>query len=174
MSSDAGRRYGVSVADGDANAELRRKFNDLVAGVNSNSPRQLAAGLGGLAATPPDSLRRPDLRRPSRTDDVIFRVRVDLDHSAPPIWRRIDLRSDQTLDVLHQVLQVAFGWDDYHLHRFSLGGGPFDRHSTTSARPRRRWHGRRCGVGHRRIDETQMPAEFTVIRLSRITAMLSS
>ena len=27
------------------------------------------------------------------------------------------------------MLQAAFAWSDSHLHRFSLGGGPFDRHS---------------------------------------------
>lgn len=60
---------------------------------------------------------------------AIYRVRVDLDHARPPIWRRLDLRSDLTLDVLHHVLQAVFSWDDYHLHRFSLGGNPFDRDS---------------------------------------------
>jgi Plasmid pRiA4b ORF-3-like protein len=75
------------------------------------------------------SFARPDLRRPPRANPGIYRVRVDLDHSSPPIWRRLDLRSDLPLDVVHQVLQVAFNWDDYHLHRFSLGGGPFDQHS---------------------------------------------
>jgi hypothetical protein len=39
------------------------------------------------------------------------------------------VRSDVTLDVVHDVLQAAFGWLDYHLHRFSLGGGPFDADS---------------------------------------------
>lgn len=71
-------------------------------------------------------MSRPELRRPPRTELTIYRVRVDLDDARPPIWRRLDLRSDVTLDVLHQVLQAAFGWDDYHLHRFSLGGAPFE------------------------------------------------
>jgi hypothetical protein len=39
------------------------------------------------------------------------------------------LRSDLPLDVVHQVLQAAFDWTDSHLHRFSLGGHPFDKHS---------------------------------------------
>ncbi|WP_370500615.1 plasmid pRiA4b ORF-3 family protein [Mycolicibacterium sp. jd] len=72
---------------------------------------------------------RPDLRHPRRDDAVVYRVRVDIDDADPPIWRRIDLRSDLTLDFLHQVLQVAFDWTDSHLHRFSLGGGAFDRDS---------------------------------------------
>lgn len=69
---------------------------------------------------------RPELRRPRRMELATYRVRVDLDHAAPPIWRRLDVRSDLTLDLLHQILQTAFDWTDSHLHRFSLGGGPFD------------------------------------------------
>lgn len=72
---------------------------------------------------------RPDLRHPRRRDVVVYRVWVDIDDAAPPIWRRIDVRSDLTLDFVHQVLQVAFDWTDSHLHRFSLGGGAFDRDS---------------------------------------------
>ena len=72
---------------------------------------------------------RPDLRYPRRRDIAIYRIRVDLDNAQPPIWRRLDLRSNLTLDLLHQVLQVAFDWTDSHLHRFSLGGGAFDHHS---------------------------------------------
>lgn len=77
----------------------------------------------------PDPVSRPDLRRPRRRDVVVYRVRVELDDAHPPIWRRLDLRSDVKLDLLHQILQVAFDWTDSHLHRFSLGGGAFDRHS---------------------------------------------
>ncbi|MGP4054913.1 plasmid pRiA4b ORF-3 family protein [Mycobacterium sp. 4D054] len=72
---------------------------------------------------------RPDLRHPRRRDVVVYRVRVDIDGADPPIWRRIDLRSDLTLDFVHQVLQLAFDWTDSHLHRFSLGGGAFERAS---------------------------------------------
>jgi hypothetical protein len=72
---------------------------------------------------------RPDLRLPRRRDVAIFRVRVDLDRANPPIWRRIELRSDLPLDIVHQVLQAAFSWDDRHLYRFALGGRAFDRGS---------------------------------------------
>lgn len=57
---------------------------------------------------------------------MIYRIRVDLDNSWPPIWRRLDVRSDAKLDVVHQVVQAAFGWEDRHLYRFSLGGDPLD------------------------------------------------
>jgi hypothetical protein len=77
----------------------------------------------------PEPASRPDLRRARRPDVVVYRVRVQLDDSDPKIWRQLDLRSTLTLDLLHQVLQVAFNWTDSHLHRFSLGGGAFDHHS---------------------------------------------
>lgn len=77
----------------------------------------------------PEPESRPDLRHGRRSDVVVYRVRVHLDDSDPTIWRRLDLRSNLTLDMLHQVLQVAFDWTDSHLHRFSLGGGAFDHHS---------------------------------------------
>ena len=77
----------------------------------------------------PELVSRPDLRRARRSETVLYRILVHLDDSAPTIWRRLDVRSNLTLDVLHQVLQVAFDWTDSHLHRFSLGGSPFDHHS---------------------------------------------
>jgi Plasmid pRiA4b ORF-3-like protein len=70
--------------------------------------------------------QRPSLRKPRRSEPAILRVRVDLEHAKPPIWRRLDVRSEIGLDVFHQVLQCAFGWTDSHLHRFALGGSPFD------------------------------------------------
>ena len=55
-----------------------------------------------------------------------MRVRLDLKGAKPPIWRRIDIRSDLRLDNVHQVIQASFEWMDYHLYRFSIGGDPFD------------------------------------------------
>ncbi|CPY34284.1 TnpR [Mycobacteroides abscessus] len=50
-----------------------------------------------------------------------FRVRVDLMYAKPPIWRRLVLPGDLVLDELHDVLQVAMGWQDGHLHKFGVG-----------------------------------------------------
>jgi len=38
------------------------------------------------------------------------------------IWRRVLVRSDMTLSGLHQVIQIAMGWEDYHLHAFRIHG----------------------------------------------------
>lgn len=63
----------------------------------------------------------PSRRRPRRSDVVTYRVRVDLRGTRPPLWRRLDLASDLFLDQVHDILQVAFGWTDSHLHQFASG-----------------------------------------------------
>jgi Plasmid pRiA4b ORF-3-like protein len=40
----------------------------------------------------------------------------------PPIWRRILVPSTTTLDDLHAVIQILFGWDGDHLHQFEISG----------------------------------------------------
>lgn len=64
----------------------------------------------------------PSRRRPRRADVVSYRVRVDLSGTRPPLWRRLELASDLYLDQVHEIMQVAFGWTDSHLHQF--GSGP--------------------------------------------------
>lgn len=54
-----------------------------------------------------------------------FILRVALDDIRPPIWRRVVVPADITLDLLHDVLQVTMGWEDYHLHQFTLDGRCF-------------------------------------------------
>ena len=61
-----------------------------------------------------------------RATVVTYRVRVDLDGAKPPIWRRLDVPSDLTLDRFHRVLQAALGWWDLHLHAFRMGPGVRD------------------------------------------------
>lgn len=51
----------------------------------------------------------------------IYQIKVSLQDSQPPIWRRFLVRSDVGLDELHDVLQIVMGWQDYHLHQFYVG-----------------------------------------------------
>ena len=52
----------------------------------------------------------------------IFRCKVTLRGSRPPIWRRIDVPPDATLFDFHRILQIVMGWCDGHLHQFEHGG----------------------------------------------------
>ncbi len=58
---------------------------------------------------------------PRRVAVVGYRLRVRLDGIEPEIWRRVDVPSDVTVDLLHLVLQAVMGWDDAHLHGFARG-----------------------------------------------------
>jgi len=44
----------------------------------------------------------------------------------PPLWRRLELASDLFLDQVHEIIQVAFGWTDSHLHQFGSWPGHYD------------------------------------------------
>lgn len=73
---------------------------------------------------------RPTPRRGARkaaSNAAIYQVKVTLRGSRPPIWRRLEVPADITLYELHRVLQVAFEWDDMHLHLFETPVGRFGR-----------------------------------------------
>jgi len=50
----------------------------------------------------------------------IYQIRVTLNGSKPPIWRKLAVPSDIVLDELHEVIQIAMGWTNSHLHQFRL------------------------------------------------------
>jgi Plasmid pRiA4b ORF-3-like protein len=56
--------------------------------------------------------------------DSIYQIKVTLGHSKPPIWRRLLVRSNIRFDQFHDILQVAMGWTDSHLHQFIIGKPP--------------------------------------------------
>lgn len=49
-----------------------------------------------------------------------YDIRAFLMHIRPEIWRLIRVPADIRMDRLHDVLQVAFGWTDSHLHQFHV------------------------------------------------------
>src|SRR5712691_6704918 len=51
----------------------------------------------------------------------IYQLKVTLLGTSPPIWRRLLVPADTTLAQLHEVLQAAMGWEDGHMHEFSIG-----------------------------------------------------
>ncbi len=55
----------------------------------------------------------------------VYQFRVYLREISPAIWRRLLLRSDQTIADLHYTLQIAMGWSDWHLNRFIIHGKAF-------------------------------------------------
>lgn len=56
--------------------------------------------------------------RPLRS---IYQLKVSLKGCRPPIWRRLHVASTDSLENIHQVLQIAMGWYNEHLHQFVKG-----------------------------------------------------
>jgi hypothetical protein len=56
------------------------------------------------------------------TDAMMYQIKVTLNGVRPPIWRRLLVPSSLSLADLHEVLQVAMGWTDSHLHQFVARG----------------------------------------------------
>jgi hypothetical protein len=51
----------------------------------------------------------------------IYRLRTTLADVEPPVWRVVEV-PDCTLGELHDVIQVAMGWQNSHMHQFVLNG----------------------------------------------------
>lgn len=118
----------MPASDG-AEDEYLARFREITAGLEPDQLHSLLGDLREDASHHTQRPTRPDLRRPVPDALQILTVRVDLKHATPPIWRRLELRSDLSLENVHDVLQTAFDWAGYHLWRFSAGGGPFDARS---------------------------------------------
>jgi hypothetical protein len=52
----------------------------------------------------------------------IYQIKITLRGSHPPIWRRVLVPGRFSLYKLHQVIQLAMGWYDGHLHQFIIDG----------------------------------------------------
>lgn len=51
----------------------------------------------------------------------IYQLKITLQGTVPPIWRRLVVPGNLTLERLHYVIQDAMGWGDCHLHTFEVG-----------------------------------------------------
>jgi hypothetical protein len=55
---------------------------------------------------------------PGASSPTVHQLKIGLQGAAPPLWRRLQIPSAASLGFLHDVIQVAFGWEGCHLHRF--------------------------------------------------------
>jgi hypothetical protein len=84
--------------------------------------RELAAviGIEPVARTRPRRTAGDGSAR-SATSSRVYQLKVTLKGTKPPIWRRVLVDTSATLDQLHEVIQAAFGWWNYHLYEFEFG-----------------------------------------------------
>lgn len=56
---------------------------------------------------------------------MIYQLKATLQDTRPPIWRRLHVHADISFAQLHHILQIAFEWDNTHLHEFAVGKGGY-------------------------------------------------
>lgn len=61
-------------------------------------------------------------------EPLVYQLKISLNDSRPPIWRRVLVTSDMTLSQVHQLIQILFGFDDAHLHGFRQNRQSIDEH----------------------------------------------
>jgi Plasmid pRiA4b ORF-3-like protein len=103
----------------------------------SGSGHPRAADLVAMLAPPTITILPPRSGRRGRTgssgapghlasaktmvhEPMVYQLKVTLRGvSKPPVWRRVLVPADITLNDLHSVIQLVMGWGDSHLHVFS-------------------------------------------------------
>jgi hypothetical protein len=99
----------------------------LLAGCNHPAAPRLAKLLaGGMSpmVEPFEQAPVPSQAPPRRQvrAKAVYQIKVQLlGVTKPPVWRRLQVPADLSLDQLHDVIQAAMGWYDCHLHMFSDG-----------------------------------------------------
>lgn len=72
-----------------------------------------------MASSPASKGSGRGKKKPSRE---IYQIKITLRGSKPPIWRRVVVSGGLTLERLHEVIQIAMGWYNCHLHQFEIDG----------------------------------------------------
>jgi hypothetical protein len=114
---------------------LGPELADLVAGgtlpsdtagiLNGSGPGLSGAGFSGLDFGDDFDDDLDDLEN-ELPKGSLLRLKITLRGvSKPPVWRRVLVPADMTLDELHEVILHAMGWSGGHLHSFRSGLGEF-------------------------------------------------
>lgn len=57
---------------------------------------------------------------PEADPEQIYQFKITLKDIRPPIWRRIQVPGTFSFSDLHLAIQRAMGWEDYHMHSFTI------------------------------------------------------
>jgi hypothetical protein len=61
-----------------------------------------------------------DRKLHSNLPQPAYVLRVSIKGTKPSIWRELSVPAACTLGELHAILQIAFGWENDHLHSFTV------------------------------------------------------
>jgi len=108
--------------------KVRRKKELKMLGVAAETlTGWLASGgatLPDLAGDETETPARPHHRTGAASTGAtrIIQFKISLADIKPPIWRRVLVPDTMTLGDMHNVIQVAMGWWDSHMHEFEVNG----------------------------------------------------
>ena len=54
----------------------------------------------------------------AREHPVYYQIHISLEDISPKIWRRLLVLPSTSLKTLSKIIQIAMGWNNYHLHQF--------------------------------------------------------
>jgi hypothetical protein len=64
-------------------------------------------------------MKKPTKSKSSSKKPVkTYQLKIELQGSSPPIWRRVLVPGDSSLYRLHGVIQAVMEWDNDHMHQF--------------------------------------------------------
>lgn len=52
---------------------------------------------------------------------MIYQIKITLEGAKPPIWRRIEVSPETTVEDFNKIIQATMGWTNTHLHHFIVG-----------------------------------------------------
>lgn len=52
----------------------------------------------------------------------VYQFKITIQRVQPPVWRRLVVPWEFTLELVHEYLQSVFGWTNTHLHHFVIDG----------------------------------------------------
>jgi len=80
------------------------------------------ATISNQAKLIPDIEQATMATKKSASHQTVYQLKITLKDIRPPIWRRVQVLSSTTLQQLHLIVQEVMGWDNYHMHFFSIAG----------------------------------------------------
>ncbi len=92
---------------------------------SGSADRELAAVLGfdqpNVVAFRTRSSAQQPLPAAPGPKASLHQLKVTIQGTRPPVWRRVLVDGSTSLHDLHEVIQAAFGWWNYHLYEFEIG-----------------------------------------------------
>jgi hypothetical protein len=95
---------------------------------------QAAGGKSGQGQPEFDIFRTPVPSEPAGGGlEKVYILEISLEGISPRIWRQLRIPGSFTLGDLHGAIQIAMGWENDHLHSFTLGSVTYGMSAETAA-----------------------------------------